>query len=124
VILLATGSEVEIAVAVAERLEGQGIGTDVVSMVSTTLFDQQDEAYRAGLLPDVSNRRFLRASIEAGTTIGWERYTGLHGLRFGLDRFGGSGPAEQLYDKFGLTADAITPQIRAKLDQYAAERAG
>jgi transketolase len=118
VILLATGSEVEIALAVADRLEGQGIGADVVSMPSTDLFDLQDAAYREDILPDVSNRQILRASIEAGTTIGWERYTGLHGLRFGLDRFGASGPAEDLYAKFGLTADAITPQIVKQLARY------
>jgi transketolase len=124
VILLATGSEVEIALAVAKELEGQGIGADVVSMPCAELFDAQDEGYRQDILPDVSNRQILRASIEAGSTIGWERYTGLHGLRFGIDRFGASGPAEDLYKKFGLTSEAITPQIIAKLDQYAAERAG
>jgi transketolase len=53
----------------------------------------------------------LRVSIEAGTTIGWERYTGLHGLRFGIDRYGASAPAPDLYAHFGLTADAITPKI-------------
>ncbi|HEY0115770.1 MAG TPA: transketolase, partial [Allosphingosinicella sp.] len=77
VILLATGSEVEIAVAVAERLEGEGIGADVVSMPCAELFDGQDAAYREDILPDVSNRQILLVSIEAGTTIGWERYTGL-----------------------------------------------
>jgi transketolase len=118
VILLASGSEVEIALAVAEQLESQSIGTDIVSMPSTTLFDQQDAAYREDILPDVSNRQILRVSIEAGTTIGWERYTGLHGLRFGLDRFGASGPAEDLFTKFGLTADAITPQIVEQLTRY------
>jgi transketolase len=124
VILIATGSEASIAAEVAERLEARGLGTDVVSMPCAELFDAQPQEYREDILPDVSNRLILRASIEAGTTIGWERYTGLHGLRFGLDRFGASGPAPDLYEKFGLTADAITPQIIAKLDQYAAERAG
>jgi transketolase len=66
----------------------------------------------------VSNRQILRVSIEAGTTIGWERYTGLHGLRFGIDRFGASGPAGDLYEKFGLTADAIVPRILDKLAEY------
>jgi transketolase len=124
VVLIATGSEVMLAMQVADRLEGQGIGTDVVSMPCAELFDAQDAAYREDLLPDVSNRLILRASIEAGSTMGWERHTGLHGLCFGIDRFGASGPAEDLYRKFGLTAEAITPQIIAKLDQYAAERAG
>jgi len=116
VILLATGSEVEIAVEIAARLEEQGIGADVVSMPSTDRFDAQDAAWREDILPDVSNRQILRVSIEAGTTIGWERYTGLHGLRFGLDRFGASAPAPDLYRHFGLTADAITPKILEKLN--------
>ena len=65
----------------------------------------------------MSNKQILRVSIEAGTTIGWERYTGLHGLRFGIDRFGASAPAPDLYEHFGLTADAITPKILEKLGQ-------
>ena len=115
VILIATGSEVEIAVEIAKRLEADGIGADVVSMPSTDLFDAQDAAYRKDILPDVSNKQVLRVSIEAGTTIGWERYAGLHGLRIGLDRFGASAPAPDLYQHFGLTADAITPKILEKL---------
>ncbi|HET9397324.1 MAG TPA: transketolase [Sphingomicrobium sp.] len=115
VILIATGSEVEIALDVAEQLEAKGIGADVVSMVSTDRFDDQDPSYRADILPDVSNREILRVSIEAGVTFGWERYTGLHGLRIGLDRFGASAPAKDLYRHFGFTADAITPRILEKL---------
>ena len=115
VILLATGSEVEIAAEIAKRLEEQGIGADLVSMPSTDRFDEQDAAYREDILPDVSNKQILRVSIEAGTTIGWERYTGLHGLRFGIDRYGASAPAPDLYTHFGLTADAITPKILEKL---------
>ena len=111
VIILATGSEVEIALAAAERLEAQGIGTDVVSMPSTELFDAQAEAYREGILPDVSNREILRVSIEAGTTFGWERYTGLHGLRIGIDRFGVSAPAKDAYEFFGLTPEAVTTRV-------------
>ncbi|WP_260484244.1 transketolase [Sphingomicrobium flavum] len=116
VILIATGSEVHIAAEVAERLEEAGYGTDVVSMVSTDKFDDQDRAYRNDILPDVSNTEVLRVSIEAGTTFGWERYTGIHGLNFGIDRFGASAPAEQLYEKFGLTADQITPKILEHLN--------
>jgi transketolase len=117
VILIATGSEVEIAIAVREQLEARGIGADVVSMPSTGRFDAQDVAYREDILPDVSNREILRVSIEAGTTIGWERYTGLHGLRIGIDRFGVSSPAEDAYEFFGLTADAITPRVVDMLQQ-------
>ena len=117
VILVATGSEVEIAIDVAEDLEAQGIGADVVSMPSTDLFDVQDVAYRDDILPDVSSKQILRVSIEAGTTHGWERYTGLHGLRIGLDRFGASAPAKDLYEYFGLTREAILPKILEKLNR-------
>ena len=106
VILLATGSEVEIAVSVADRLEEQGIGADVVSMPSWTHFDAQPTEYKDDVLAHGS----LRVSIEAGTTMGWERYVG-GGLRFGVDRFGASAPIDVLYKHFGLTAEAITPQI-------------
>ncbi|HEX6410928.1 MAG TPA: transketolase [Sphingomicrobium sp.] len=110
-IILATGSEVEIALEAAERLEAQGIGTDVVSMPSTELFDAQPDSYREDILPDVSNREILRVSIEAGTTFGWERYTGLHGLRIGIDRFGVSAPAKDAYEYFGLTSEAVATRV-------------
>ena len=115
VILIATGSEVEIALSVAKSLEDRGIGADVVSMPCTEAFDAQDAAYREDILPDVSNRDILRVSIEAGTTIGWERYTGLHGLRFGIDRFGASAPATDLYEHFGLTPPKITERVLAHM---------
>jgi transketolase len=111
VIIIATGSEVEIALAAAERLEGQGIGTDVVSMPCTERFDAQPWEYREDILPDVSNREILRVSIEAGTTYGWERYVGLHGLKLGIDRFGVSAPAPDAYDYFGLTSDKVAARI-------------
>jgi transketolase len=111
VILIATGSELEIALGVAANLEGKGVGADVVSMPCTEAFDAQPASYREDLLPDVSNREILRVSIEAGTTFGWERYTGLHGLRIGIDRFGASAPAPDLYEHFGLTAPKITSRV-------------
>ena len=111
VVLVATGSEVSLALDIADKLEAAGHGADVVSMVSTELFDEQDAAYQADILPgDV-----LTVSIEAGTTFGWERYTGRDGLRFGIDSFGASAPIDDLYAHFGLTVDAITPKILAKL---------
>jgi transketolase len=113
VILIATGSEVEIALDVAAALEREGVGADVVSMPSWELFEEQDEAYRLDLLPDVEPGSILRVSIEAGTTIGWERYTMVRGLRFGIDRFGASAPAGDLYRKFGLTAEQIAPKVLA-----------
>jgi len=111
VIFLATGSEVEIALGAAEELERQGIGADVVSMPCTVRFDAQPADYRKDVLPDVSNREILRVSIEAGTTFGWERYTGLHGLRIGIDRYGVSAPAKDAYDFFGLTPDKVTARV-------------
>ena len=117
VIILATGSEVELALAAAERLEAHGIGTDVVSMPCTERFDGQPEDYREDILPDVSNREILRVSIEAGTTFGWERYTGLHGLRIGIDRFGVSAPAKDAYAFFGLNPDAITECVLGHMKQ-------
>jgi len=110
-IILATGSEVEIALAAAAQLERQGIGTDVVSMPCTQRFDAQPRDYREDILPDVSNREILRVSIEAGTTFGWERYVGLHGLKIGIDRFGVSAPAPDAYKYFGLTPDKIVTRI-------------
>ncbi|HXH52862.1 MAG TPA: transketolase [Sphingomicrobium sp.] len=117
VILIATGSEVEIALGVAERLEEQGIGADVVSMPCTERFDAQPRDYREDILPDVSNREILRVSIEAGTTFGWERYTGLHGLRIGIDRYGVSAPYQDAYEYFGLTPAAIAGRVLAFLDR-------
>ena len=117
VILIATGSEVHLALETAELLEQEGIGADVVSMVCTQLFDEQDASYREDLLPNVQPEDILRVSIEAGTTFGWERYTMANGLNIGIDRFGASAPAEDLFEKFGFTADAIVPQIRERLGQ-------
>jgi transketolase len=111
VIFVATGSEVEIALGAAERLEAQGVGADVVSMPSMERFDAQPADYREDILPDVSNRDILRVSVEAGTTFGWERYTGLHGLRIGIDRYGVSAPAKDAYEYFGLTPDAIAARV-------------
>jgi transketolase len=111
VILIATGSEVEIALDAALQLEGQGIGADVVSMPCSERFDGQPPDYREDILPDVSNRQILRVSIEAGATFGWERYTGLHGLKIGIDRFGASAPAGDLYEHFGLTPAKIAQRV-------------
>ena len=112
VVLVATGSEVEVAMACAANLEEQGIGADVVSMPCMELFAQQDAAYRADVLPADA----LKVSIEAGVTQGWERFVGVDGLTIGIDRFGASAPAGDLYAKFGITAEAIVPQIINKLN--------
>ncbi|GAA4025970.1 transketolase [Sphingomonas rosea] len=112
VILIATGSELEIALDVADRLE---VPARVVSLPNWRRFEAQDEAYREAILPNVGPDQVLRVSIEAGTTFGWERLTMVNGLRFGLDGFGASAPAPDLYRHFGLTADAITAKITEAL---------
>ena len=115
VILMATGSEVQVAMEVADRLEAQGIGADVISAPCLELFEAQDEAYKRDLLPEVDPSQILRVSIEAGVTLGWERYTTTNGLNIGLDRFGASAPAKDLFARFGFTADSIVPRILEKL---------
>lgn len=111
VVLIATGSEVELAMKVADALETAGQGADVVSLPSWELFDAQDAVYRSEILPNDA----LKVSIEAGVTLGWQRYTGNDGLNIGLDSFGASAPAEDLYDYFGFSVDAIVNKIQAKL---------
>jgi transketolase len=111
VVLVATGSEVAVALDTADALEAQGIGADVVSMPCVELFQTQDAGYRADLLP----AGVLKVSVEAGVTLGWERFIGNDGLAIGLDRFGASAPAEVLFAHFGFTAEKIGPQILSKL---------
>jgi len=112
VVFVATGSEVALAMECADQLEAQGIGADVVSMPCTELFDAQPGSYKADLLPADT----LIVSIEAGSTLGWERYTGRSGINIGLDTFGASAPAEDLFAHFGFTAEAIVSQILNKLN--------
>ncbi|MES2493096.1 MAG: transketolase [Pseudomonadota bacterium] len=111
VVLVATGSEVELAVNVAAALEQQGIGADVVSMPCWELFDAQPAEYRADILP----AGVLKVSIEAGVTLGWHKYVG-DGLTIGIDQFGASAPAEALFDHFGFSVDKIVPRITERLN--------
>jgi transketolase len=111
VVLLATGSEVAVALDTAAALEQQGIGADVISVPCQELFNRQDAAYKADILP----AGVLTVSVEAGVTHGWERYTGTDGLNIGLDTFGASAPADVLFKHFGFSAEKIVPQILAKL---------
>ena len=112
VVLIATGSEVAVARDTAAALEAAGIGADVVSMPCMELFEQQDAAYQADIVPEDA----LVVTIEAGTTLGWQKYSGRNGINIGLDRFGASAPANVLFRHFGFTADAIVPQIISKLN--------
>ncbi len=110
VVLVATGSEVELACSVRDALEAKGIGADVVSMPCMELFDAQDAAYKADILPADA----LLVSIEAGVTWGWQKYV-RDGLTIGIDSFGASAPAEVLFPHFGFSVEAIVPKIEARL---------
>jgi len=101
-ILIGSGSEVHIALAAQELLAAGGVVARVVSMPSWELFDAQPAAYRESILPAAIP---LRVSIEAGVTLGWERYVGPQGAAIGLDHFGASAPYQELYKNFGLTAE-------------------
>jgi transketolase len=103
-IILASGSEVHLALEAKRVLNEKGIKLRVVSMPSTDLFDEQDTAYRNEVLPPHITRRL---AIEAGSSLSWYKYTGLDGTIIGLDRFGASGPQKELYQYFGITTDRI-----------------
>ncbi|MFB5077693.1 transketolase [Raoultella sp. C349492] len=111
-ILIATGSEVELAVAAYEKLTADGVKARVVSMPSTDVFDKQDAAYREAVLPKTVS---ARVAVEAGITDYWYKYVGLNGAVIGMTTFGESAPAEQLYQTFGITLEAILHQAKALL---------
>ena len=112
VILMATGSEVSVAVEAQDALAKEGIGARVVSMPSWELFDQQSPAYRAEVLPPAVT---ARVAIEAGVSLGWERYVGLQGVVIGLDRFGASAPYQVLMEQFGFTAANVVAKVKGLL---------
>ena len=111
IVLIATGSEVAVAVAAREQLEAGGIRTRVVSLPSTNVFDRQDAAYRETVLP----RAVRRLAIEAGVTDYWRKYVGLEGAVVGLDRFGESAPAADIFKLFGFTAENVAAQAKKLL---------
>jgi transketolase len=107
-ILLATGSEVGLAMEAADTLQKKGINTRVVSMPCTSLFDAQDDAYKTSVL---SPNCKARVAIEAGVSDYWYKYVGLDGKVIGIDRFGESAPAKHLFKFFGLTSDNIVKTV-------------
>ena len=107
VILIATGSEVGLAMQAAAQL---GEGVRVVSMPSTDVFDRQDAAYRESVLPKAVRKR---VAIEAGVTDFWRKYVGLDGAVIGIDTFGASAPAEALFPHFGITVEALIEAVRS-----------
>ena len=108
--ILATGSEVMIAMAARDALAAEGIKVAVVSMPCWEFFAAQDETYRAGVLGGAP-----RVAVEAGASFGWDRWLGPDGVFIGLDHFGASAPFEDVYKEFGITADAVAAAVRRKL---------
>ena len=117
VILIATGSEVEIALKARDLLEADGIGTRVVSLPCWELFEEQDQAYRRRVLPPGP----VRVAIEAGIRFGWDRWLFGEGGRreksgfIGMHGFGASAPIDRLYQEFGITAEATVAKAKSLL---------
>jgi len=120
VILMGTGSEVQIAVAAREALEADGVPTRVVSFPCLEWFSEQDQAYRDEVLPPSVR---ARVSVEAGVPMGWREYVGDAGRIVGLDHFGASAAYTVLYEEFGLTKEAVVAAARESL-QAASSDAG
>jgi len=111
VTLMATGSEVEIAMAARETLQGEGVPTAVVSMPCWELFDAQDDAYKAGVLGEGT----VKVGVEAAMRFGWDQYIGHDGGFVGMTGFGASAPAPELYKHFGITAENVVAEAKARL---------
>ena len=114
VILIASGSEIGIALEAKDDLEAAGTPARVVSMPSWFLFAQQDESYRDHVLPPGAR---ARVAVEAGSTFGWARWLGDAGTAVGIDHFGASAPAETLYERFGVTTESVVVAARASLQK-------
>ena len=110
-VLIATGSEVGIALEAKAALDASGVPARVVSMPSMELFERQDAAYRALVLPEGP----VRVAVEAAASFGWDRHVGPGGAVVGIDGFGASAPAPALYEHFGITADRVVEAVRARL---------
>ncbi|MBT5940076.1 MAG: transketolase [Rhodospirillaceae bacterium] len=108
--ILATGSEVEIAMSAREALQADGVPTAVVSMPAWNLFDAQDQSYRDAVLGSG-----VRVAIEAAVQMGWDKYIGSEGGFIGMSSFGASAPASELYKHFGITADAVVAAVKERL---------
>ena len=105
--IIATGSEIEIALDVQKKLNDQSIDSKVVSMPCLELFEKQSKEYKEKIL----GKNSFRVSIEAGVTNGWEKYTS-NGISFGINSFGKSAPYKQIYKHFGLTTENIVSEIK------------
>jgi transketolase len=114
VVLVATGSEVNVALGAQDLLQQRGIAARVVSLPSWELFAAQPAEYRESVIPRTAP---LRVSIEAATPFGWERWVGQDGLMIGLDHFGASAPYEILMREFGFTPEGVADRVTARIQQ-------
>jgi transketolase len=112
VILIATGSEVQLAVGAREQLEAAGIATRVVSAPCLEWFDEQSQAYRDSVLPASVT---ARVSVEAGLSLGWAKYVGGHGRSVSIEHFGASADYKTLFKEFGMTVEAVVSAAKASL---------
>ena len=110
-VIIATGSEVDLALKAQTALAQEDIPVRVVSMPSTNVFERQDAAYRDSVLP----KGLPRVAVEAGVTVGWYKYVGLEGKVIGLDRFGESAPAGELFKEFGFTVANVVKAVESVL---------
>ncbi|GAB1221571.1 hypothetical protein ENUP19_0082G0103 [Entamoeba nuttalli] len=113
VILMATGTEVDIAINAAEKLHKEGLGVRVVSLPSWELFSQQSDEYRESVLP---RKIHARVSVEASSTMGWEKFIGDCGVAVGMQSFGASAPINKLYEKFGITSDKVVEAAHKSIE--------
>jgi transketolase len=109
-VIIATGSEVQLALGAQKLLAGEGIAVRVVSMPSTSVFDRQPEDYRKSVLTSLP-----KVAVEAGSSDYWRKYVGLEGAVVGVDRFGESAPAADLFKHFGFTAESVAKAVRSVL---------
>ena len=111
-VIIATGSEVKLALDASEALEKEGVKAQVVSMMCQEIFDKQDQEYKNSVIPKNVEKR---VSIECLSTYGWQKYTGLNGLNIGIDEFGMSAPGSKIMDHFGFTTEKIVEKIKQYL---------
>ena len=116
VLLIATGSEVSLCLHAYEQLHAEGVRARVVSMPSWELFEQQSPEYREQVLPSAVT---ARVAVEQASTLGWERYVGLHGQIIGMHTFGSSAPLKALQQKFGFTPERVVAAAKDQIAKHA-----
>ena len=110
-VIIATGSEVSLAMGAQKALAEQGVATRVVSLPSHFMFERQDADYRSAVMP----RGVPRVAVEAGVTDWWRKYVGLEGAVVGIDRFGECGPQEEVYEYLGVTVEKVVEAVKGVL---------